>query len=153
MFESVIDETEFEMDQIDRLFVSYAVLFDRVRQGQPDVIETTAVASVLHSFYNGLELIFLSIAKRLDRQVPTGERWHRQLLFQMMQSTVQRDSVISTELAQQLDNYLAFRHFYRHSYSFFLDWSELEKLVTPLQSVWSQAKAELNMFLDHLRAI
>jgi hypothetical protein len=150
--ERVIEEIQFEIDQIDRLFLSYTALFVRVRQVQPDLIETTAVASVLHSFYNGLELIFLSIAKRLDRQVPTEERWHRQLLFQMTQSSVQRDRVISTELAQQLDKYLAFRHFYRHSYSFFLDWNELEKLVSPLQSVWSQAKAELYMFLDRLRA-
>jgi hypothetical protein len=148
--ERVIEEIQFEIDQIDRLLASYAELFARVHQAQPDIIEMTAVASVLHSFYNGLELIFLSIAKRLDRQVPTGERWHRQLLFHMTQSSIQRDRVISTELAQQLDKYLAFRHFYRHSYSFFLDWNELEKLVSPLQSVWSQAKAELNTFLDHL---
>jgi hypothetical protein len=152
LFERVIEEIQFEIDQIDRLFVSYAALFARVHQTQPDLIETTAVASVLHSFYNGLELIFLSIAKRLDRQVPTGERWHQQLLFQMTQSTVQRDHVISTELAQQLDDYLGFRHFYRHSYSFFLDWSQLEKLVIPVETVWSQAKAELTAFLDHLNS-
>ena len=138
------------MDQIDHLFVSYAALFDRVRQTQPDLIETTAAASVLHSFYNGLELIFLSIAKRLDGQVPTGERWHRELLHQMAQSTAQRESVLSAELAQQLENYLSFRHFYRHSYSFYLDWSELEKLINPLHSIWSQVKAELNVFLDSL---
>jgi hypothetical protein len=37
----------------------------------------TALASVLHSFYNGLENIFLSIARHVDQQVPTGDRWHR----------------------------------------------------------------------------
>jgi len=150
LIERVIEDIQFDIAQIDRLFVSYAALFDRVRQAQPDLIETTAVASVLHSFYNGLELIFLSIAKRLDGQVPIGERWHRTLLLQMVQSTAQRASVLSAESAQQLENYLGFRHFYRHSYSFFLDWSELEKLVSPLESMWSQVKAELNVFLDSL---
>jgi hypothetical protein len=152
LLERVIEEIQFEITQIDRLFMSYAALFDRVRQSQPDLIETTAVASVLHSFYNGLELIFLSIAKRLDREVPTGERWHRQLLLQMTQSTAQRNWVISVELAQRLDDYLSFRHFYRHSYTFFLEWSELEKLVIPVFSVWSQARAELNEFIDRLSA-
>jgi hypothetical protein len=34
---------------------------------------------------------------------------------------------------------LGFRHFYRHGYSFFLEWDELEELVTPLAEVWDQA--------------
>lgn len=47
-------------------------------------------------------------------------------------------------------DYLGFRHFYRHSYSFFLQWEELEKLVDPLDEVWKQAKNELQIFLDSL---
>jgi hypothetical protein len=45
---------------------------------------------------------------------------------------------------------MGFRHFYRHSYSFFLEWEELEKLVTPLAEVWAQTKRELQLFLDSL---
>jgi len=45
---------------------------------------------------------------------------------------------------------LGFRHFYRHSYSFFLEWDEVEKLVTPLAEVWVQAKDELQLFLASL---
>lgn len=40
--------------------------------------------------------------------------------------------------------------FYRHSYSFFLEWEEMEKLATSLAEVWSQAKRELQLFLDSL---
>jgi hypothetical protein len=152
LVERVIEEVQFEIGQIDHLFISYATLFERARQIQPDLIETTAIASVLHSFYNGVENIFMSIAKRLDSQVPTGDQWHRKLLVQMSQTTAEREGVISTELAQRLANYLGFQHFYRHSYSFFLDWSELEKLVIPLHAVWSQVKTELNAFLDSLSA-
>jgi hypothetical protein len=45
---------------------------------------------------------------------------------------------------------LGFRHFYRHSYSFFLEWGELEELVTSLAEVWDQVKDELQLFLDSL---
>ena len=152
MFKKAIEEVQFDIEQIDRLFVSYAVLFDRVQQNQPDLIEITALASVLHSFYSGLELIFSTVAKRIDRQLPKGDAWHRQLLFQMTQHTAQRTQVISEELAQSLDNYLAFRHRYRHSYSFFLDWYELEKLVIPLHAIWAQVRSELQSFLDTLRS-
>jgi hypothetical protein len=152
LYKTAIEEVQFNIDQIDHLFVSYATLFERVQHSQPDLIETTAIASVLHSFYSGLELLFSTIAKRIDRQLPIGDAWHRQLLFQMTEHTEQRIHVISKELAQSLDNYLAFRHFYRHSYSFFLDWRELEKLVIPLPTIWSQARTELLTFLDSLRS-
>jgi hypothetical protein len=45
---------------------------------------------------------------------------------------------------------MLFRHFYRHSYSFFLDWSELEKLVIPMSVVWAQTKQALIRHLPHL---
>ncbi len=61
--EKVISQIKFETGQIDLLFEAYADLLDRVQKRTPDLVEVTAVASVLHSFYNGLENIFLSIAK------------------------------------------------------------------------------------------
>ena len=142
----------FEIGQIDQLLTAYADLLERVQQRTPDLVEVTAIASVLHSFYNGLENIFLSIAKGLDQQVPTGSQWHRDLLVQMSQQTANRGGVISAELARKLADYLGFRHFHRHSYSFFLEWGELKKLVTPLQEVWAQVKEELYKFLESLNS-
>ena len=57
--EKVISQVEFEIGQIDQLFESYAGLLEQVQKNIPDLVEVTAVASVLHSFYNGLENIFL----------------------------------------------------------------------------------------------
>lgn len=121
MAENVASQVKLEIGQIDQLLVAYADLFDIVYQRAPDMIEIAALASVLHSFYNGLENVFLSIAKGIDQKVPTGSQWHRDLLLQMTQRTVNRGPVISTELAQKLADYLGFRHFYRHTYSFFLE--------------------------------
>ncbi|OGG52761.1 MAG: hypothetical protein A3F84_10040 [Candidatus Handelsmanbacteria bacterium RIFCSPLOWO2_12_FULL_64_10] len=151
MAEKVVSQVTFELGQIDQLFAAYADLLERVRQDKPGLIEMTAMASVLHSFYNGIENIFLSIAKGLDQKVPTDSQWHRDLLVQMTQEMANRGRVISAELGQKLAGYLGFRHFYRHSYSFFLEWGEMEKLVIPLHEVWSQAKKELCEFLDSLR--
>ena len=46
--------------------------------------------------------------------------------------------------------YMGFRHFFRHSYLFFLDWDELKKLVLPLEEVWKQAKEEIEVFLNSI---
>lgn len=83
MAEKVVSQISFEISQIDGLFESYSNLLLRIRQEKPDLIETTAIASVLHSFYNGLENIFLCIAKRIDQNIPEGDQWHRDLLYQM----------------------------------------------------------------------
>jgi hypothetical protein len=109
--EKVASQITFEIEQLDQLLVAYADLWERAQQGTPDLVEVTAMASVLDSFYNGLENIFLSITKGLDQEVPAGAQWHRDLLVQMTHETVNRSSVISAELAQKLADYLGFRHF------------------------------------------
>lgn len=141
---------KFEIEQIDNLFEAYAGLLDRVQKHSPDLVEVTAVASILHSFYNGLENVFLSIAKEIDGDVPATTQWHRDLLTRMTKAGSNRGPALSVDAAHQLAGYLGFRHFYRHSYSFFLEWDELEKLVTPLTEVWERTKRELLMFLDSL---
>jgi hypothetical protein len=145
-----ISQIEFEIGQIDRLFEAYADLLERIHENKPDLVEITALASVLHSFYNGLENIFLSIAKGIDMDVPTGSQWHRDLLTRMQENTSHRGTVLRVETTQKLADYMGFRHFYRHSYSFFLEWNELEKLLTPLAEVWAQVKTELQLFIDGL---
>ncbi|MBI1878128.1 MAG: hypothetical protein HYR94_07865 [Chloroflexi bacterium] len=150
MAKKVIAQVEFEIGQIEELLEAYSDLVERANQSEPNLIEITALASVLHSFYNGLENIFLSIAKGVDKDVPTGLQWHRDLLNQMAQSTSSRDPVLTLETAHQLADYLGFRHFFRHSYSFFLDWTEMAKLILSLSKVWVQIKAELQFFLDKL---
>lgn len=72
------------------------------------------------------------------------------MLVRMSEPTPERDAVLSSAVSEQLDSYLVFRHFYRHAYSFFLDWNELEKLVVPLPEVWQQTKAELQTFTEQL---
>jgi len=150
LVDKVISQVKFEVGQIDQLLESYADLLERVQKNTPDLVEVTAVASVLHSFYNGLENIFLAIAKGSDADIPAGSQWHRDLLIRMTESTASRGPVLTTDLAHRLMDYLGFRHFYRHSYSFFLEWEELDKLVTPLAEVWAQVKSELQLFLDSL---
>ncbi|MDW8389500.1 MAG: hypothetical protein RMK84_05205 [Oscillochloridaceae bacterium] len=57
----------FELNQLDQLLAAYEPLLQRVRHQPPDLVELTALASILHSFYNGLENIFTTIARYLDQ--------------------------------------------------------------------------------------
>ena len=59
-----------EIKNIDDLLVEYELLFDLAKQREPDSVETLALAALMHSFYNGLENIFLLISKRIDFYTP-----------------------------------------------------------------------------------
>ena len=113
MAENIIVQVRFEMEQVDRLFESYAELLANSKQGVPDLVEMTALRSVL-------------------------------------QVTTNRSQVISSETADTLSGYLMFRHFYRHSYAFFLEWSRMRDLVIALGDVWAQTRQELLLFIETL---
>jgi hypothetical protein len=142
----------FEIEQINQLLKTYHDLFEKSRKEEPDLLEVTAIASVLHSFYNGLENIFSTIAKNIDDRFPNGQFWHRDLLIQMSEENENRKSVLSNELKNTLSEYLGFRHFFRHAYSFTLEWSELKKPAFEIYDVWNQVKLSLERFLSILEA-
>ncbi len=72
---------EFEIGEIESLFQLYQKeLFDLDLEQTPDLLELTAFASVLHSFYNGIENILLGIAKNIDKKSPSDLNWHKILL-------------------------------------------------------------------------
>lgn len=148
--EKVASQINFEIEEIDRLLADYAPFLEPMFHKEPNLADKTVAGSVLHSFYNGLENIFNVVAKRYDRQVPTGDQSHKDLLRQMTQATAQRTPVISTTLAQTLENYMEFRHFFRHAYLLKLKWEKMAILVSSLHSVWQQTKAELQTFLSTL---
>ena len=56
----------FEIQQIDELFTSFSELLEKSKVEEPTLIELTAIGSILHSFYNGIENIFKTIGKNID---------------------------------------------------------------------------------------
>jgi len=57
---------------------------------------------------------------------------------------------LTEKTVDQLVAYMGFRHFYRHAYSFFLQWEELARLVLRLEQTWVTVKGELLQFLEAL---
>jgi hypothetical protein len=144
----VRDQIQSEIQQIEDLFVAFSELLDKSATIDPNAIERTALGSVLHSFYTGLEGIFLTVAKRVDEKVPSGERWHRDLLDQITAPTDLRPTLISEKAKESLREYLAFRHFFRQAYAYVLHWEEMRSLVSDLKPTWTRIKTEIEMWLN-----
>ena len=145
----VRDQLRSEILQIEDLFAEFAELLDKSASTEPNMVERAALGSVLHSFYTGLEGIFLTIAKRVDEQVPSGDRWHRDLLDQVAAATDRRTALISKETKESLQAHLAFRHFFRQAYTYVLRWEEMRDLVNGLASTWARTKTELEAWLEN----
>ncbi len=145
----VIEEINFELEEIESLFNLYKNELFEI-EGEPNLLELTGMASVLHSFYCGIEKIFLSIAKNIDKNIPFDINWHKTLLFQMGEKNEHRGVVISDHTKIELSDYLTFRHFYRHSYSSHLEWKKMEILVTSIHGTWERFYSEISSFLKTL---
>lgn len=143
----VKEKIEFKIKEIDKLFVEYNLVFQKIEKEEPDLFDMTILGSVLHSFYNGIENIFEIIAKNIDENMPNGNKWHQELLHQMASENSKRNEIISETLYFELREYATFRHFYRHAYSFQLNWDKMEPLIENLYSTWEKVKESLNYLI------
>ena len=148
MWPEVQEQVAIEWAQIDQLLAAYRSVIENAAQGTPTFVEVSALATMLHSFYTGLENIFKRIASEIDDRVPSGYASHSDLLLLMASATPQRPAVISEALQIRLGAYLSFRHVFRHAYSFQLQWDKMQDLVFQTRPTWLQLQAELDQFFN-----
>lgn len=58
---------ERELTQLNRLLEDYAELLALAAGEEPGLIPRTALSTVLQSFYQGIESVLQTVAKRVDR--------------------------------------------------------------------------------------
>ncbi len=141
-----------EVNQLREIVRRVANKRQETREGQIDDFVVVGFAGYLHSFCNGLENIFKLIAEYLDDFEPQGPSWHRVLLKQMtLEIQGLRPPLLSAELAKTLHDYLEFRHLFRHSYSFDLEWEELRDKVDRLPDTFAQFELAVQNFIAFLK--
>ena len=143
------ERIELEIAQIGRLVDVHRDLLLKVADTEPDSIELSALSAYLHSFYSGIENVFKQIAADIDGKRPSSDQWHADLLRSMAVPTRHRPPVISEHLLNKLLGYMAFRHVFRHAYTFDLKWRKMEVLVLESEDVLHQLhKACITLFMD-----
>jgi len=146
-WDSVRKQVETELAELRRLLATHQALFARCREGAPTLDEVPALAAILHSFYTGVEKLFKRIAIEVDGGVPPSEFWHSELLARMSSATPSRPAVVSEPLRLELEEYMDFRHLFRHAYTFQLRWSKMASLVLKLDGVMAKLQGEVESFL------
>ena len=137
-----------EREQLNHLLETHRSLLAQCASTPPNSIELSALAAMLHSFYTGIEHIFKRIAAEVDRALPRGESWHRELLEAMARSANTRRAAISPTLRDQVREYIEFRHVFREAYSFQLQWEKMAHLVLGCEKTLKALETELDIFLQ-----
>jgi hypothetical protein len=136
------EQVRLEMSAIERLLAEHAELFDAVATRDPSVWERSALAAVLHSFYNAVENILKRVARGGGIEVAEGPNWHARLV-DALSVRPGAGGLLDGDLAATLKDYMRFRHFFRHSYTFELDWAKMRPLVSGLAGAFARLRVAL----------
>ena len=141
-----------ELDKIDGIL-------ERIQRGLDSIdvlpvaarefIENT-IATDLADVYRGIENIFLRIAREVDMHVPTGSRWHKNLLAQMTEQRPERPPVISENIYLQLEALLDFRHKVNNIYGKELRYEKTIPHAKSIDALFASVSKDLNTFTDAL---
>ena len=116
---------------------------------EPNIIEMTAAAQVLHSFYNGVESIIVLFIKYMDEKVPNDFKWHKTLFEMAFGINSKNVRIIRDDIKKNLEKYLLFRHLIRHSYGSELNWNEMGPLINKILDIWEILKTDFRIFIDN----
>lgn len=133
-------EAEFENINV---VVSELFSVVKAKESGYSIAELAAIATFIHNFYNGIENILkrvLYFRQIILRETPT---WHKDLLKASLD-----EGIIPADLYNILSNYLSFRHFFVHAYSFNLRWKELKPLVDGLDKALRKFKSAIYSYID-----
>ena len=141
-----------ELDKIDGIL-------ERIQRGLDNIdvlpvqarefIENT-IATDLADVYRGIENIFLRIAREVDRHVPRGSRWHKNLLAQMAEKRPERRPVISENTRRELEELLEFRHKVNNIYGKELRYEKTIPHAKSIDTLFAKVSQDLNTFTDSL---
>jgi uncharacterized protein (UPF0332 family) len=147
--DNVKEKINHEISRIEKLLNDAKPLLDLCKIKSPDFIEITAASQILHSFYNGIESVVMLFLKSINEKAPNDNRWHKTLLEIAFGSNSRNVIIFREDIKEQMEKYMYFRHFIRHSYSSELNWSEMEPLIKNLEEFWKTIKDDFNSFVEN----
>jgi uncharacterized protein YutE (UPF0331/DUF86 family) len=133
------EKIEAELENIEQILKELNKIKDLTNLS---TVELAGTGAFIHNFYNGIENILKQIIISKYGKLPDGASWHSELL-----KTAVKKEVISSKTAKNLKDYLAFRHFFSHAYSFDLNKNLMMPLVKKTGSVYKSFLKEIKKII------
>ena len=145
----LIQRISDELRKISETVSKIEERLEKIKNAPPEYreeIETTIAKNIVDC-YLGMENIFRRIALDVDSQIPNGSRWYKDLLLQMAKPQDQRQSVISQETYEGLQELLEFRHVFNNIYGEDLLYERTEQIATQVNVLFDVLSKELETFI------
>ena len=143
------EKIEHEIFRVNKLFDSGKPLLDLYKIKEPDFIEASAAGSFLQSFYNGIESIILIIFKTTKENIPNDFNWHKKLFEKAFELNEGRTAIFKEGYKEQFTEYLSFRHYFRHSYGYEIEWGRLKPLINGVELLWKLIEEDIKLFIEN----
>jgi hypothetical protein len=141
-----------ELEKMTRIEREFEKIQDKIDLKAEDIgyYDRGAIGYLLHNFYNGCENIFKIVSRFFENDFGP-DTWHKDLLKRMkLEIPGYRPKVIDEELYYLLDDFRSFRHKFRHTYAFELDWNREQLVAKKLPKTTSLLKIQIQTFINQL---
>ena len=149
MEDSLKEKIEREILRVKKLFDSGKPLLDLCKIKEPDFIEASDAGSFLQSFYNGIEGIILLIIKATKEDIPNDLHWHKKLFEKSFEMNEKRTIIFKSDYKELFTEYLSFRHYFRHSYGYEIEWERLKPLINSVEALWELIEEDIKLFIKN----
>lgn len=137
---------EAQIAVIDKI---YSKIDERKKKKGKWVVEN--IGYQLHNLYCAFEDLFKIIAREFENNIDTTSKYHYELLKRMSISIEGiRPKLLSETTFVLLDNLRAFRHFFRHAYSYELDKRKINIVLEDALKLKEIYKNDINDFFQKL---
>ncbi len=149
---SLIQRISDELTKLERTVKRIERALEKIHVLPPDAKEfiERALAADLAEVYTGFEKIFERIANEVDKHVPSGSRWHNNLLAQMATGRKERPPVISDVTHRRLKRLLKYRHRVNNIYGDELIYAKSEKHAKRVGKLFENVSEDLDTFVAFL---
>lgn len=144
-----------EMGKIKRLYQEFVPMEEKLNLSEDNITnyDKVVIGYFMHNFYNGCENIFRTIARFFENDL-SADSWHKDLLRRMtFEIEGFRPRVISEQLYLLLDDFRGFRHKFRYTYSFELDWEREKVVARKFTKTWELMQDEMQLLIQKLESI
>jgi hypothetical protein len=148
----LVAKIQLGLEELATVREQIALLISSLPASKVGDIEIAAACAMLHSFYTEIEKILRLIARDWDRQLPSADAWHKELLNQMSAPTNRRPAVLTLGLVEVLSEFLAFRHLFRGASIALMRWEKLSPLVAKVDQTYDRTVREIESFVRFLRS-
>lgn len=136
-------------DQLKEIDKVYQKVEQRSWDFKKNPERTESLSFQLHNLYCAFEDLFEIVAEYFENSIADRDRWHVELLRRMkMKVDGIRPALISEEGYKMLDELRAFRHHFRHAYTYELDPDKIELVLGKAIRLKGIYRAEVERFLS-----